>query len=281
MDAHLFLQADMDAPLEILLGLGTAWVYSRRSPGKDVPNEDAAGLFALGNGRAVLAVADGVGGHRGADQASGLMLQALARELEAVQRDGCEVREAILNALESANRSVVELGIGAGTTLVAVEVNAGRMRTYHVGDSQALLTGQRGRLKLVTTAHSPIGYALEAGVLAEEEALHHEERHLLSNMIGLQDMRVEMGSAVEFAPRDTLVLGSDGLFDNLRLDEIVQLVRQGPPARASAALVAACQERMLQDSAEHPSKPDDLTAVVFRLLVPGPRAERPSPNPKP
>lgn len=268
MDAHLFLQEDMDAPREVRLRAGTVCVFSRRSPEKETPNEDAAGIFDLADGSAVLAVADGVGGHRGADQASALMLQNLARELALAEEQGRDVREGILNALEAANNAVVALGIRAGTTLVAVELRASSMRTYHVGDSQALLTGQRGRLKLVTTAHSPIGYAVEAGVLAEEEAIHHEERHLLSNMIGLETMHIEMGSSVEVAARDTVVLGSDGLFDNLRLDEIVQLVRQGPTDRAAAALVDACRARMQLDDPEHPSKPDDLTVVVFRFLNP-------------
>ena len=87
-------------------------------------------------------------------------------------------------------------------------------------------------------------------------------------MIGLETMHVEMGSSVEVAARDTVVLGSDGLFDNLRLDEIVQLVRQGPTDRAAAALVDACRARMQLDDPEHPSKPDDLTVVVFRFLNP-------------
>lgn len=264
MDAHLFLQADMTEPLAVRLSSGVACVYSRRSPLKDTPNADAAGLYDLGPAGLVLAVADGVGGHRGAEQAAGITLETLARELEAVEREGLELREALLNAFEAANRAVVALGIGAGTTLVAVEVRAERMRTYNVGDSQALLTGRRGKLKLVTKAHSPIGYAQEAGILAEEEALHHAERHLLSNMIGLEDMHIEMGSALDLAPLDTLVLGSDGLFDNLRLEEIVQLVRQGPGPRAAAALVAACRSRMDEDVPEQPSKPDDLTAILFR-----------------
>ncbi len=264
MDAHLYLQADMQEPLEVRLSSGTACVFSRRAPLKEMPNADAAGLYDLGAAGLVLAVADGVGGHRGAEQASAITLETLARELEAVERNGTEVREALLNAVEAANRAVVELGIGAGTTLIAVEVRAQRIRTYHVGDSQALLAGRRGKLKLVTKAHSPIGYALEAGILAEEEALHHAERHLLSNMIGLEAMHIEMGSPLELAPLDTLVLGSDGLFDNLRLEEIVQTVRLGSAPRAAAALVAACQARMDEDVPEQPSKPDDLTAVLFR-----------------
>ena len=265
MDAYLFLQEDMSAPRAVTLAAGEARVFCHRAPGKESANEDAAALFSLDDGCAVLAVADGVGGYRGADQASGLALHTLERELEAVERDGRDVREAILNALEAANREVVKLALGAGTTIVLAEVRDGRARAYHVGDSQALMTGQRGRLKLLTTAHSPTGYALEAGVLEEEEALRHEHRHLLSNMIGSEDMRIEMGSSVQVSPRDTLVLGTDGLFDNLRVDEIVELVRRGPSEEAARRLVEACRSRMaVEDDPEHPSKPDDLTAVVFR-----------------
>ena len=41
-----------------------------------------------------------------------------------------------------------------------------------------LTTGQRGRLRMQTVSHSPVGFAIEYGLLDESEAMHHEERHL-------------------------------------------------------------------------------------------------------
>src|SRR5690606_2144872 len=108
------------------------------------------------------------------------------------------------------------------------EIQNGVIRPYHVGDSAILLTGQRGKLKMQTIAHSPIGYAVEAGLMREEEAIHHEERHVISNVIGSDQMRIEIGPPVEMARRDTLVLASDGLLDNLLPSEIVGYVRSGP-----------------------------------------------------
>ncbi|MHC4422347.1 MAG: PP2C family protein-serine/threonine phosphatase, partial [Planctomycetota bacterium] len=64
--------------------------------------------------------------------------------------------------------------------------------------------------------------------------------------------------------RDTLVLGSDGLFDNLHLEEITEYVRKGPLARAAESLAAACRRRMCEPRADHPSKPDDLTFLLYR-----------------
>jgi serine/threonine protein phosphatase PrpC len=140
-----------------------------------------------------------------------------------------------------------------------------------------LIVGQRGRIKLLNVAHSPTGYLVEAGFLDQDEALHHEERHLVSNILGRPDMRVEVGSALELAERDTVVIASDGLSDNLMIEEIVQIVRKGPLQQAGLRLAAQCQDRMGgTDSKGTPSKPDDLTFILFRLN--GVRGQRPTPD---
>ena len=139
-----------------------------------------------------------------------------------------DLRAAILNGIEAANQAVRDLGTGAATTLALVEIQDRTIRTYHVGDSEILVTGQRGKVKLQTIPHSPIGYAVEAGLMEEEEAIHHEARHVISNVIGSDQMRIEMGPPTELAPRDTLLLASDGLFDNLFPDEIVEADPQRP-----------------------------------------------------
>jgi serine/threonine protein phosphatase PrpC len=144
-----------------------------------------------------------------------------------------------------------------------VELEAGRLRTYHAGDSMILVVGQRGRRKLQTVSHSPVGYAVEAGVLDEGDALHHDELHLISNMVGADDMRIEMGSPRALAPRDTVLLASDGLLDNVHLEEIVELVRRGPLADAARRLVEKSRARMAGLD-PGPSKPDDTTFILFR-----------------
>jgi len=133
-----------------------------------------------------------------------------------------------------------------------------------VGDSAILVVGQRGKLKLQTLSHSPVGYAVESGLLDADEALHHEERHIVSNMVGAPDMRIEVGSALALAPRDTVLLATDGLMDNLGLAEIVEIVRRGPLERAARRLAELCDERMRRPLEGQPSKPDDVTFVLFR-----------------
>ncbi|HJQ81655.1 MAG TPA: protein phosphatase 2C domain-containing protein [Lacipirellulaceae bacterium] len=262
-------QAQMTEVAAFEFAGGTAAVFSDRSPAKATPNEDSAALWPTKNGGGILAIADGLGGHAGGERASRLaieVLQKYVQEALALPDDGQadSLRGAILNGIEAANQSVRELGCGAATTLALVEIQGRSIRPYHVGDSVILLTGQRGKLKLQTIPHSPIGYAVEAGLMKEEEAIHHEERHVISNVIGAEQMRIEMSAPVEMALRDTLVLASDGLLDNLLPGEIVEIVRSGPLNVAVSDLVTEAHHRMTSQNGSAPSKPDDLTIIAYR-----------------
>ena len=110
----------------------------------------------------------------------------------------------------------------------------------------------------------------------EDKAMHHAERHLVSNVLGAPDMRIEVGSQRRIAPRDTLLLASDGLSDNLRTDEIVALLRTGPLDAACERLAELTRARMHAPSDGEPSKPDDLTFVAFRPAKRAPRGARSS-----
>ena len=246
------------------LGNGDAAVFSARCPGRDSPNEDAAALLSFDEDACVLVVADGMGGERAGHEAAACAVRAMRRAIGEADREGWMLRTAIMNGIERANQAVLELGVGAGSTLAVVEVQNGEVRPYHVGDSTVLLVGQRGKVKLQTVAHSPVGFAVESGMLDESEAMHHEDRHLVSNMLGAPDMRIEVGSSRRLAPRDTLLIASDGLSDNLETGEIVERIRTGSLGRVAERLVALAHQRMDHTVDGKPSKPDDLTFVGFR-----------------
>ena len=102
----------------------------------------------------------------------------------------------------------------------------------------------------------------------EDEALLHDERHMLSNVVGTDDMRIEVGTAVRLAQRDTVLLASDGLTDNVHLDEIIERVRKGPIGTAVNTVIDLARQRMETATAKEPSKPDDLSLIVFRKCPP-------------
>ncbi len=264
MDARLFFQADMSEGVICPLAGGEVGVFSARAPNKGTPNEDAAALIPVNDHGGILVVADGLGGSPAGEQASCLAVRQLIDSVREAPADDPSLRAAILNGIESANRAVSELGIGAATTLAVAEIHGRTVRPYHVGDSMILLVGQRGKIKLQTVSHSPVGYAVEAGMLDETEAMHHDQRHVVSNILGAADMRIEVGSTIELARYDTLLLASDGLFDNLRTEEIVERIRKGPLKQVVRVLAEDCRRRMISPEEGQPSKPDDLTFVAFR-----------------
>jgi serine/threonine protein phosphatase PrpC len=254
------VRADHDLPH------GVVCVRSIRAPDKETPNEDAAAVIQVGADSLVLAVADGVGGTPAGREASSATVETLRRVLaeRAHAHDG-QLRPVILDAVEAANKAVLEIARGAATTLVVAELVATRLRSYHVGDSELVTVGQRGRVKARVVPHSPTGFAVEAGLLDEDEAVQHDQRHVIFNVLGTQDMRVEVGPALQLAARDTVLLASDGLFDNLYFDEIVDIIRTGPLPDAADRLVAKARGRMAGNGANGaPCKPDDLTVVLFR-----------------
>ena len=93
----------------------------------------------------------------------------------------------------------------------------------------------------------------------------NEDRHIVSNVVGTQDTHIEIGPRRKLSARDTLLIASDGLFDNLHTEEIVELIRKGPLRNAAQNLITCVSRRMEDPSEEHPCKPDDVTFVLFRV----------------
>ncbi|MFG0285885.1 MAG: PP2C family protein-serine/threonine phosphatase [Phycisphaerales bacterium JB039] len=261
--SQTMLGPQRDGPRAVGLQRGCAIMYSARSPAKDTLNEDAALVLELPFGAIIVAVADGCGGLPAGHEAADAAINAV-RESVQLATDPEHITGAIIAGFDAANRAIMDLRVGAGATLSVVEIADGCVRPYHAGDSMILLTGQRGRRKLETIAHSPVAYAVEAGMLTEDEAMVHMDRSLVSNIVGHEDMRVEIGPPVAMAKRDTLVVASDGLSDNLFPGEIVEAVRAGPLDKAAEALIARCAQRMAEAGPGSPGHPDDLTFVLVR-----------------
>ncbi|KPK12119.1 MAG: hypothetical protein AMJ68_03310 [Acidithiobacillales bacterium SG8_45] len=261
-------RGNLEAPDSVATDCGQVTFYTHRAPDKETDNEDSIAILQPAPDILVLVVADGLGGERAGSEASRIAVESMQDSISGVdQADG--LREGVLSGFEQANNAVRALGIGAATTLAVVEIRGRQMRAYHVGDSAILVCGQRGKDKFQSLAHSPTAYAVEAGFLDESDAMQHEHRHLVTNVVGSEEMHISMGPLVELADRDTVLLASDGLTDNLYYEEIVEIVRHGKLEQAASALLAESLKRMHGEEASHPGKPDDLTFVIFRPSLPG------------
>ncbi|TWU36161.1 PP2C family protein-serine/threonine phosphatase [Novipirellula artificiosorum] len=257
-----FVESDMHEPKSLSLTSGQVVAFARRCPGKVEPNDDSAVVLQTASGALVMAVADGVGGCPLGYKASAIAVHSIAEFVLAADPE-CDLRPAILDGIERANRDILDLGVGAATTLSVVEIADSKARAYTVGDSMAMIIGQRGTLKWKSTSHSPVGYAVESGMLDEEAAMTHDERHVVSNLVGSNTMHIGVGPTRPLAARDRVILASDGLFDNLHVGEVIGLIKNGKPMDRMKTLAQLTDERMAGQYAELPGKPDDLTVLLY------------------
>jgi len=243
---------------------GSIAMCSSRSPDKTTQNEDAIAVIPVSENSSVLVVADGAGGMRGGEQASAIAIESLVDAVKESSKNNTNLRDAILNGIERANAKIMALGIGAATTISVVEQVGMTIRTYHVGDSEIIIMGQRGRLIHQTIPHSPVGYALEAGLINADEAMHHAERHYVSNILGNAEMHIAIGPSITLAKYDTVLLSSDGLTDNFSLDTIVNIARKGRLSATIRKLFKQTLAHMQPQEELLDYKPDDLSIIAFR-----------------
>lgn len=266
--ARLLLEADLEEPATAAFAGGRVAWFTRPAPGKPGPNEDGLAVVGGTGATGVLAVADGLGGMEAGSTAARLALEALAEALDGLldepPADADRLRSAILSGIERANERVLAMGVEAGTTLAIAEIAGGRLRTYHVGDSPVWHVDGGGAVRRMTTPHSPVGYAVEAGLLDPREALFHAERHLVFNMVGSAEMKIEVSTPISIEAGDTVLVTSDGLVDNLFPDELLDQMRATGLDAVAANLVELARARMVGADPELPCKPDDLTLLLYR-----------------
>lgn len=256
----IYSDTNLDAPGSGRFLKGRLACFTHRSPEKE-QNQDALAVVPVSDDTGVLVVADGLGGQPRGDLAARTVVESIA---ELATTGAASLREAILHGIDQANKRIMEEGYSGGATLAVLEIEGDHIRPYHIGDAFIIVTGQRGKLKFQSIAHSPVGYAVESGLMDENDAVHHDERNLVSNFVGSTEMYIDIGPRMELAPRDTVLVASDGLSDNLYVEEIVETVRMGPLDMAAARLRQTCIDRMAGKEGELPSHPDDLTFCLFR-----------------
>lgn len=261
MKVEIFKEQEHAGPKFIDFCGGRLAIASLICPGKASPNEDALAYVELAANHGVIVVADGMGGHLAGARAAGEIVDQIAAACERGS-DGSSVRSLLVDAIDAANQTICSWGFESGSTVIVGEILNHQLRMIHAGDSCGLVCSNRGRLKNFSIAHAPVAMAVEIGMLDEPEAMQHEERNIVNNYVGYPEMRVEVGPPIDLAARDTVVMASDGLFDNLTVDEIVKTVRAGSQTTQFEKLIATTTETMLSDSPN--AKPDDLTVACFR-----------------
>ena len=226
--------------------------------------EASTPLTASGhNERALFAICDGMGGESLGQDAS----YTVASGLRAVEEQisGSEQPAFVRVMLRFTKRMNDTLcqyirqnkGLRMGTTLSCLMLTRGTVEAFNVGDSPILLLRER-RLHWLSKRHTHASRLVEIGVITEEEAKGHPERHRLTQHLGLfpEEQRIEPTRLAPLRLRggDRFLLCSDGVSDMLGEDEIARLLGAADSAEA------ACQQ--LIEAAVAAGGKDNATAIV-------------------
>jgi PPM family protein phosphatase len=207
----------------------------------------------------LFAIADGMGGAKAGEIASGLAADALREPHD--ENGDAEAR--VVALIQEANRRVYRRATedaaasGMGTTLTAALVGHDRVTIGHVGDSRAYLV-RDGELEQLTDDHSLVGELIRSGKLTPEEAEVHPQRSVITRALGT-DPEVDVDTfVVETRADDVFLLCSDGLTGMVSDRTILKILddNRGDLQAAAKALVAA---------ANRGGGDDNITVVLFAL----------------
>ncbi|MEO8798236.1 MAG: protein phosphatase 2C domain-containing protein [Polyangiaceae bacterium] len=191
--------------------------------------------------RVLLAVSDGMGGAAAGEIASAVTLASLQRALPIESDDW---RASLRKATLVANAEVLEASRvpgrhGMGATLTAACVHDGVVDIAQVGDSRAYLF-RDGRLRQLTIDQTWVQTQVDLGRMTQAEAATSSLRNVLAAAMGGGREVRPVVERFGLAPRDLLLLCSDGLTNELADAEIAAILTvESSPAAASARLLRA------------------------------------------
>ena len=250
-----------------VLALGTrSHVGMKRSSNQDAICALVGPNAPLGTD-ALLAVADGMGGHQAGEVASGMAIRGLVAKLSGgVATPGTggltPVLQRVIGELNTdihraASRPETR---GMGTTLTVAAIVSDALTIGHVGDSRAYLLRDR-TMRQLTQDHSWVAEQVARGVLTAQEAENHPRRNILTRAMGV-DPRVEVdGVTLKLVAGDLLLLCSDGLHGLVSDDQIAKLLVGKAPGTAAREMV---------DLANTNGGTDNISVVVARFDGVGP-----------
>ena len=186
------------------------------------------------SGVLLVAVADGLGGHRGGEVASSVAMKVAAGAGGTPEDRVRAANEAILDEVLEQPRLV-----GMGTTLTVAELRPdGEVTVAHVGDSRAY-RWHAGRFKQLTVDHTFVQEEVDAGRLDPAQVHSHPERSVLTRALGFgHDLEVDL-VRLRVSVGDRLLLCSDGLTSMVRDDRIAAILGSGAPSEAVWELIEA------------------------------------------
>lgn len=193
-------------------------------------NEDSVIILKNANNEYLLAVADGMGGHKAGEVASSMAINHLADKFRQREKMGekSEAVNFIRNEVNEINQSIFaytaehEESVGMGTTLVLAIFTEDYLLFGNVGDSSGFVF-KNGKLYKVTKDHTLVNLLVKTGELTPEEAEHHPKKNILMRALGANNP-AEVDIFDVDTDIDGIFLCSDGLTTMLNENQVERVL---------------------------------------------------------
>lgn len=207
--------------------------YYQTDPGKVRDhNEDSVTIVKNQSGEYLLAVADGMGGHRAGEIASSIVIGNIGTHFKEMGKIGTK-EDAVRWLKDAVSEANVEIykytaehpeSEGMGTTIVTAILTDEFLLFGNLGDSRGYVL-KGGKLHQITTDHTLVNLLVKSGELTEEEAEHHPRKNVLMKALGA-NTKVEMDIIDVETDVDGILLCSDGLTNMLDHDQIEKVLNE-------------------------------------------------------
>jgi PPM family protein phosphatase len=204
-------------------------------------------------------VSDGVGGAPNGELAADTAVDLLSDRLRSLQTSDANPETTLATAIGQLSdelnvRGQTEPSVaGTGATVVAALVTGTHLTIASLGDSPAFLLHD-GRLVRLTTDHTIAQVLVDAGAITEDAGEVHPGRNKLTRYFGMKGPAHPDVMTVEVAPRDRLLMCSDGISGVIEQEDLLaMLTAVADPNTLCKSLVRA---------AINAKSRDNMTALV-------------------
>lgn len=193
-------------------------------------NEDSVIIIKNAENNYLMAVADGMGGHKAGEVASSIAISYLAKRFNDsfFKLNKADATIWIRTIVSEINSLIFrytddhEESKGMGTTLVLAVVTDEYILFGNIGDSSGYVMKDNS-LHKITYDHTLVNLLVSAGELTVEEAKNHPKKNILMNALGINDP-VEIDIFDCSMDIESIMLCSDGLTTMLQDDHIEKVL---------------------------------------------------------
>ena len=193
-------------------------------------NEDSVTIVKNGSGEILMAVADGMGGHKGGEIASSIAITHIGKRF--IDTSSVGNKEDAINFLKEivseANMLLYKYtednpeSNGMGTTIGMALLTKEFLLFGNIGDSSGFVIKNK-KIYKITNDHTLVNLLVKSGEITEEEAKEHPRKNVLMKALGA-NISVEMDVFDVEKDVSAVLLCSDGLTNMLDEEQIEKVL---------------------------------------------------------